>query len=143
MEPKITFWANAPVFPSEDPDKVEAALLSLFPEAATERAPGRISASFDSVEHLVRLITDQKTRYAFLQAVGRSSTGSRFSLKLNKQAACVSKVNVVDEPKPLGSIEFGGELPDPLLYFEKELDAVGFLTARRDQAESQGEVEAG
>ena len=130
MSLDAAFRASARVFPTEDPSRVSRALLNLFPEARITAAEGSVVAEFDSIEHLAQLLTDQKTRYSFLDAVNGGCDGDHFVLNLNKQAATVSRVNIVDEPKPLGSIEFSGTVNDPVMYFEKMLDVVGYITAR-------------
>lgn len=139
------FRASARVFPTEDPSSVSRALLNLFPEARLTAGTESIVAEFDSIEHLAKLLTDQKTRYSFLDAVNGGCEGDSFVLNLNKQAATVSRVNVVDEPKPLGSIEFSGMVAEPVMYFEKMLDAVGYITARalRRENRKQGNAEKG
>lgn len=124
------FKATSRIFPTEDPLKVSAALTNLFPGAQLEVTEDSVTATFGEVDNLARLVTDQKTRYAFLDALNRGCTGNHFALSLNKQAASVSRVNVVDEPKPLGSIEFSGELDEPIVYFEKLLDIAGYVTSR-------------
>ncbi len=137
------FRVDCIVFPTEDPEKVSAAISNLFPGAELRVRNDRVDGSFDDIENLARLVTDQKTRYAFLDAIYRGCRGDSFSVELNKQAASVSRVNVVDEPKPLGSLHFSGELAEPVSFFEKMLDITGYLTSRserRNNRESEGDT---
>ena len=139
------FRASARVFPTEDPSRVSRALLNLFPDARITAGKESIVAEFDSVDHLAQLLTDQKTRYSFLDALNEGCDGNHFVLSLNKQAATVSRVNVVDEAKPLGSIEFSGTVADPVMYFEKILDVMGYISARalRRENRKQGSADKG
>lgn len=111
--------------------------MNLFPEAKIAAGTDLIVADFESIDHLATLVTEQKTRYSFLDAVNEGLEGDHFVVRLNKQAATVSKVNVVDEPKPLGNIEFSGTVADPVMYFEKVLDVVGYISARTQRRESR------
>ncbi len=134
------FKATCRIFPTEDPQKVSAALINLFPGAQLAIAADGATADFAEVDNLARLVTEQKTRYAFMDALNRGCSGNRFAISLNKQAAFVSRVNVVDEPKPLGSIEFSGEIDEPIVFFEKMLDVVGYITSRiRHREEKEGD----
>lgn len=127
-----TFRASARIFPTEDPLMVSRTITNLFPEAVVSVSDDKVSATIPVINNLAKLLLDQKTRYAFLDALREACDDNHFSLRLNKQAASVSRVNIVDEPKPLGWLEFSGEVEDPVSYFEKMLDAVGYITARTD-----------
>ncbi len=138
------FSLSAKIFPTEDPSKIASAMLNLIPDATLTRKSGLITASSTNVEHIVKLVTDQKTRYAFLEAVNSGCSGNSFTVYLNKQAAFVSRVNIVDEPGPLGSIEFSGAVDEPVVFFEKMLDIVGYITSRElRRAERRVEGETG
>lgn len=132
-----SFRASARVFPTEDPSKVSGALLNLFPDARMTNSSDGVVAEFDNIDNLARLVTDQKTRYSFMDAMNEGCSEDHFVMTLNKQAATVSRVNVVDEPKPLGNIEFSGTVSDPVMYFEKILDVVGYLSARTQRREGR------
>ena len=134
-----TFNVQARIFPTEDPLKVSAAIINLFPDSSVSCTEDTASASVNSVDHLAKLLTDQKTRYSFLDALNSGCSGNRFSVRLNKQAASVSRVNVVDEPKPLGWLEFSGEVWEPVVYFEKLLDAAGYISARSGHRHEGGQ----
>lgn len=136
-----TFNVQARIFPTEDPSKVAAAIINLFPDSSVSCTEDSALASVRSVDHLARLLIDQKTRYSFLDALNEGCSGNGFSIRLNKQAASVSRVNVVDEPKPLGWLEFSGKVEEPVVYFEKLLDAVGYISARSERRH-EGKQEA-
>lgn len=129
------FTASARIFPTEDPVLVYASVTNLFPDSTLTAGEDQVKAAVSGIDHLVRLVTEQKTRYSFLEAVSRGCEGNRFRVTLNKQAASVSRVNLVDEPRPLGWIEFSGVVDNPVEYFEKMLDIPGYITSRTGRRE--------
>lgn len=92
------------VNPSEDPEKVRAAVLSIFPDAELEETNRglRGTASLDRFSKIIRRqkILDA-TRGVMLSGMKGDTT--RFSL--NKQVATVGKVSFADRRPVLGAIE--------------------------------------
>lgn len=91
-----------------------------------------VKGESSEVTHLLELITEQKIRFAFLEEVARNVHGTHFSVELNKQAATAGRVNIVDEPRPLGCILLEGEVEQPVLFFEKMLNAEGYISSRHN-----------
>ena len=92
------------VNPSEDPEKVRAAILSIFPDAELEETERgfRGTASLDRFSRIIRRqkILDA-TRGVMLSGMKGDTT--RFSL--NKQVATVGKVSFADRRPVLGAIQ--------------------------------------
>jgi predicted RNA binding protein with dsRBD fold (UPF0201 family) len=124
------YSVSAPVYPSENGEAVLTALRTLFPEARLTRMDKGISGTADSIAHLLELIIEQKIRYSFLEELARNFRGECFSIQLNKQAATVGKVNLVDETKPLGNISLSGKVERGIIFFERELKAEGYISSR-------------
>ncbi len=101
---KVT--VSCPVFPSEDPEKVRAALLKIFPTGVFEIDGERMSGEAD-LENFSALIRKQRildtTRSQMLAGMRRNAAKTRFNL--NKQVATVGKVSFVDYRTALGTIE--------------------------------------
>jgi predicted RNA binding protein with dsRBD fold (UPF0201 family) len=104
--------ARAPILPTEDPKKVEKAVLSVFPDGIIESQEREIvvrSASLDRFRQLIRnyRILDS-TRKVLLRGMQPGST----SYSLHKQVAFVGKISFMEEQNPLGRIEVTIEADD-------------------------------
>ena len=112
---KVT--VSCPVYPSEDSEKVRAALTLLFPTGQFELSDGKMSGEAD-LDNFSVLIRRQRildtARSMMIKGKGRYGTKTRFSL--NKQVATVGKVSFVDYRTALGTIEVAVE--------DDELDAL-------------------
>ncbi|AGI47031.1 archaeal conserved hypothetical protein [Thermoplasmatales archaeon BRNA1] len=97
---------SCPVYPSEDPEKVKKALLSIFPTGDFQLEDGTMSGTAD-LDNFSNLIRKQRildtTRSQMLKGMGRSTRKTRFNL--NKQVATVGKVSFVEYRIALGTIE--------------------------------------
>ncbi len=92
------------VNPSEDPDKVAAAITSIFPDAEIELADGRFKGSA-TIKHFSNLIRKQKILDATRGVMLKNRRGDRTWVNLNKQVATVGKVSFADRNPVLGAIE--------------------------------------
>jgi hypothetical protein len=95
---------ECPVNPSEDPEKVEAAILSIFPDAELELTDSgyRGSATLDRFSKLIR---KQKILDATRGVMLKNRRGEKTWVNLNKQVATVGKVSFADKNPVLGAIE--------------------------------------
>jgi predicted RNA binding protein with dsRBD fold (UPF0201 family) len=102
--------ASAPLRPTEDPAKVEAALVRFFPGAAVSQAPNGLEATaagdggLDALRARVwELRIIDTVRGQLLRGV--AADGRSLSFRLSKQAAAAGKVSFPPTPHPLGDIE--------------------------------------
>lgn len=104
--------ASTPVRPTEDPHKVEAALLRFFPGAEVARAADALKASGDSLEAFRSRVWELRiidtVRGQLLR--GLSEDGRTLSFRLSKQAAAAGKVSFPPTPHPLGDLDVRVEL---------------------------------
>lgn len=94
---------EAPCRPTEDPAKVRAALLRLFPDLRIEREDTMIAGTSGSLEHLRELIRTQRIRDTARGQLLAGRDGGRTVVVLNKQAATVGRVNF-GAGSPLGDV---------------------------------------
>ena len=104
---------SCPVYPSEDPDKVKAALLGIFPTGGFELAEGEMKGPAD-LDRFSELIRRQKildtARSQMQKGVRKGKNRTVFSL--NKQVATVGKISFVDYRTVLGTISVSVEADD-------------------------------
>jgi len=104
----ILLTATVEVHPTEDPQRIEAALTAIFPgmEFQQVSCDGEfIKGEVEDIKNFAKLLIKQRirttARTVFLE--GLEDDSLRFSL--NKQIATVGKVNFLTEGQPLGSID--------------------------------------
>ncbi len=93
-----------PVNPSEDPDKVRAAIESIFPDAELELNDGAFKGTA-SLDAFAKAIRRQKILDAVRGVMLSNVRGGTTRMSLNKQVAAVGKVSFVDRRPVLGAIE--------------------------------------
>ena len=94
---------ETPCRPTEDPAKVEAALLRLFPDLALERGDDRIVGTSSSLEALRELIRNQRIRDTARGQFLAGRLGNRTRGARSKQAAAGGVVNF-SAGAPLGDV---------------------------------------
>lgn len=99
-EVKVT----ARCFPTEDREKVLAAVVQLFPDFLPDRVDA-VSGTAHSTEHFSELLRKQRIRSAARAVLRRGRRGGSIVFHLNKQVATVGKVSFSEEAHPLGDIE--------------------------------------
>lgn len=102
---------EAPCRPTEDPGKVRAALLQLFPDLRIEREGATIAGTSGSLERLRELIRTQRIRDTARGQLLAGREGDRSAVVLSKQAAAVGRVNF-GAGSPLGDIRVEIESED-------------------------------
>jgi len=95
---------SAPVFPSEDPEKVEKAIRNIFPEAELELADGTIEGEADFT-HFSNLIRKQKILDVTRAVMTKGQRGRKTIININKQVAFVGKISYTEEKTVLGTIK--------------------------------------
>jgi len=96
---------EAPINPTEDADKICAAIRNLFPDAALQVSERSVTGSANSTERFAEILRDNKIRDTGRAQILKRRSGNRTLFYLNKQAATVGKVNFVSEDELLGPIE--------------------------------------
>ena len=86
---------ETPCHPTEDPDKVVAALRTLFPDLQVDRRPEAMVGTTSRLDRLRERIRDQRIR--------DTARRDRTTIRLSKQAASVGVVNFA-VGSPLGDI---------------------------------------
>lgn len=100
-----TVTVSCPVFPSEDPEIIRAALLSIFPTAEFELTEKEMKGQAD-LKQFSTLIRRQRILDTARNQMQKGKRGSdvRTTFSLNKQVATVGKVSFVDYRVVLGVI---------------------------------------
>ena len=96
---------TCPVNPSEDPEKVLAAVKAVFPDANLELGENGYEGTASSLDGFGRLIRRQKILDASRSILLKNMHGNRTHMSLNKQVATVGKVSFADRNPVLGAIE--------------------------------------
>lgn len=102
----LTVRARTPVHPSEDPQKVRRALLTVFPNAQVTEGAGWIEAAADNLEPMRLLIRKQKILDASRKSLlrGLEADGDHAVFLLSKQAAAAGRLSFALNGAPLGDI---------------------------------------
>lgn len=95
---------DCPVNPSEDPEKVKAAILRLFPTAELSDEGGRFRGEAD-LEAFSKLIRKQKILDSTRGMLFKGKHGDKTVILLNKQVATVGKVSFAEPHAVLGAIK--------------------------------------
>jgi predicted RNA binding protein with dsRBD fold (UPF0201 family) len=96
---------TAKCYPTEDPAKVERAILKLFPGSEVDRSADAIVARTHSLERFKELIRNHRILDATRSVMLRGAEGERTSFALNKQAALSGKVSFLEGKAALGGIQ--------------------------------------
>jgi len=94
---------SAPVFPSEDQNKVMQAVNRIFPSAVLEISEGMTGGRTD-IENFSTQIRRQKILDAARSVMIKGRRKDRTVFHLNKQAAFAGKISFTDERAVLGTI---------------------------------------
>jgi len=97
--------ARAPLLPTEDPNKVERAVLNLFPDGILERQEREIVVRAASLDRFKLLIRNHRILDSTRKVMLRGAEAGSTSFSLNKQVAFVGKISFLEEQTPLGGIE--------------------------------------
>lgn len=114
MNHRVTVRVTTPLNPTEVQERVEQAVLNLFPNATITERHGELLAETHSLEHFRERLREQAivdtARDVFLQ--NREAEG--FSFRLRKQPAYQGIVNfAVGNPSELGDITVWVHVEDP------------------------------
>jgi len=99
----VSVTVSCPVYPSEDPDKVREALLSIFPTGDFTVADGIMEGTAD-LDRFSDLIRKQRILDTARAQMQKGNRRGKIAFRLNKQVATVGKVSFVDYRVVLGAI---------------------------------------
>ncbi len=103
------------VKPTEDKEKVEAAVKKIFPTLELSQNENSLvgeSIRAESLDRLHQLLREQAIRDSARSMMLRGRRGSVVQFMLNKQVAFVGKVSFTGGESPLGPIVVTLEAPD-------------------------------
>ena len=103
---------RTPLNPTESPAKVKVALLNLFPDLVFVEAGSELVGEAASLDHLRKLIRNQRIRDTARSVLLRGRRGSAMRFTLSKQPAYVGRVNFGGATGPLGDIDVSVEDED-------------------------------
>lgn len=107
------------VNPSEDPEKVRSAILSIFPDAELELTDSGFEGTAPSLDGFAGQIRRQRILDAARAVLITNMRGDRTRMNLNKQVATVGKVSFTDRNPVLGAIEVTVEDPDLVVLVDR------------------------
>jgi len=100
-----TVTVEAPVRPSEDEDKVRAAMLNLFPDLSVRREGNALVGTGVSLTKFGQLLRRYRIRDAARGVMMRGLRSDHVTVfRLNKQAAFMDRVGLADRESPLGEL---------------------------------------
>lgn len=100
---KVTI--SVPVFPSEDPEKVRAAVLRIFPDAVLEISEKRMDGVTDNIDAFKLQIRRQKILDTARSVLLKGQSDDRTVFRISKQVATVGKISFTEERTILGAIK--------------------------------------
>ncbi len=95
---------TCPVFPSEDPEKVRAAILNIFPDAEVETTNDGLRGIADNLDRFSKQIRKQKILDTTRSVLIRGKRGNVTRFFMNKQVAFIGKITFCEEKTILGTI---------------------------------------
>lgn len=89
---------------TENPEKVTAAILNVFPEAIVELQEHLLVATTSCLDQFKGLLRNQKIQNTAGQVLHAAHRGSSLSFDLHKQAAYAGVINFAVVDHPLGNL---------------------------------------
>ncbi len=118
---QITVQITAPVYDTEQVDRVEAAITALFPQADIEHSEGELIGTTHSLTEFATKLREQKILDTAREQLLANRRGSTIAVHLKKQAALQGVVTfAVGEPDELGelAVHIHVEQPDVETYID-------------------------
>jgi hypothetical protein len=103
---------RTPLRPTEDPEKVRAAILNLFPECEISLVQNEVVGKAASLDRFKTLIRNQKILDSVRKSLLAGVTPGSTVISLNKQAAFVKRVSLSEGRTVLGNMEVTIESED-------------------------------
>lgn len=112
----VTISIKTPICETEVQEKVERAILNIFPDAALERVDDFIEGTSSTLETFATLLRTQRIRAAAKAELIKGLTVDSFEFILNKQIASVGKVNFSQDLLGPIFVRVMSPLPEKLIY---------------------------
>lgn len=109
---------SCPVFPSEDPERVKRAVLSIFPDVTLEDNGNELTAETQSMEHFGIQIRRQRILDTARAVMMKRRRGNATVFNMNKQAAYAGMISFAEERTVLGTIKVTVEADDITAFIE-------------------------
>jgi predicted RNA binding protein with dsRBD fold (UPF0201 family) len=95
----------APIYPTEETEKVIQAIMNVFPECKLEFVDKGLVGTTNNLEYFENLLKIQKIRAAARSVLFNNKHSNCLRFSLNKQAAFAGKVSFGLKSPPLGNID--------------------------------------
>lgn len=96
---------RTPVYPTEGVKIVKFCIEGIFPGTEWNYSEGELRGINRSLQKFKEIIKDMRVRATLRDRLFMYKKDDRCSFTLSKQAACNSKVSIVEEKQPLGGVE--------------------------------------
>ena len=114
VEYKVDVEITAPVYETEDEERVAAAILNLFPNAEPEFRHGELAATVHDLAHFSQLLHRQEILDTARGVFFDGRQGDSFTFQVKKQPATQEVVTfAVGEPDELGAITVRVRVDEP------------------------------
>ncbi len=115
--PMLKISIATSIFPTEDTERVNNAVMNLFPDANIEIESDKLIAVCDNLDYLVQGIAKQKIRDSTRRYFMGQIKEPGLVFHINKQAALMGKINFTDGKSIMGDIEvsISTDNPDELI----------------------------
>ena len=111
----ITISLRTPIYETESQEKVEHAILNIFPDAVLERVDDFIKGTSSTLETFSILLRTQRIRTTAKTELMKGLAFDSFEFYLNKQVAMVGKVNFSQDPLGPILVRVTTPLPEKLI----------------------------
>ncbi len=111
----ITINLRTPIYETESQEKVEHAILNIFPDAVLERVDDFIKGTSSNLETFSILLRKQQIRATAKTELMKGLAFDSFEFYLNKQVAMVGKVNFSQDPLGPILVRVTTPLPEKLI----------------------------
>ena len=111
---QIDVTVTTPVHPTEVTDRVEKAVLAIFPEATVSHESNQLVATSHSMSTFSELLHRREILDTARSAMFNGRSGNRIQFRLSKQAAWQGVLTfAVGEPAELGDLDVDIEVHEP------------------------------
>jgi predicted RNA binding protein with dsRBD fold (UPF0201 family)/dephospho-CoA kinase len=111
----IVISLRTPIYETESQEKVERAILNIFPDAVLERLDDFIEGTSSTLETFSTLLRMQRIRATAKIELMKGLAFDSFEFYLNKQVAMVGKVNFTQDPLGPIFVRVTTPLPEKLI----------------------------